>query len=192
MKYITIKEYTHHGGTITKLHQIPVGTLVQRATVTEDNPGMEYVTVGFGDDHQYYIGALVVESSPEFFKPISDKEYWKEISKRELINQVMLNEDRGITPEESIQMLAEYFGVYVEKEKEDLAKTFKELMKEIDRVKEDSEKIPFQPFPSFPNDWQPIQPKPYCQCGNDGTRPCWSTACPNRLIITYSVTSNSK
>ena len=25
-----------------------------------------------------------------------------------------------------------------------------------------------------------------CSCGNDGTKPCWSTACPNRLVVTYT------
>jgi hypothetical protein len=188
MKFITIKEYTHHGGTSVKLSQIPVGTLIQRAIVTDSNPGMEYVTVGFGDESQYYIGASVVENSPEYFKEISNEEYWKEIGKRELINTVLLNEERGITPEEAINMIAEHFGIHVNKEKEDLARSFQDLMEEIDRVKEQSQKMPFEPYPG----WQPIGPgyrQPVCQCGNDGTRPCWSTACPNRLIVTYSSTT---
>jgi glycerol-3-phosphate cytidylyltransferase len=42
--------------------------------------------------------------------------------------------------------------------------------------------VPYTPYKS------PYE-VPYCTCGNDGTKPCWSTACPKRLIVTYCSTN---
>jgi hypothetical protein len=201
MKYLSIKAYTHHGGTAVKLTEIPKGTLIQRAIVVDTNPGMEYVTLGFGDTGQYYLSAEVVENSPEFFEELTEEEFWIEISKRELINQVILNEERGLTPLESIQTISDYFDLDLEIDEwpepnENLkgaAESFKKLMEEIERVKEEQRQKTVQPFAPYPPQPypNPYNNQPYCSCGNDGTRPCWSTACPNRLIVTYCSTSTA-
>lgn len=41
---------------------------------------------------------------------------------------------------------------------------------------------PFPIYPTFPDYTQ------NCPCGNNGTQPCWSTACPKRIIVTYGTT----
>ena len=203
MKYLSIKPYTHHGGTRVKLTEIPEGTLIQRALVTDTNPGMEYVTLGFGDEGQFYLSAEVIENSPEYFEEITEEDFWKEISKRELINAFILADERGLSPLEGIQAISDYFDLELEidpiewpepnENLKEAADRFKKLMEEIERIKEEEKQKPFQqPFAPY----QPYQPnpynnQPYCKCGNDGTRPCWSTACPHRLIVTYCSTNTA-
>jgi hypothetical protein len=199
MYYITLKSYTHHGGTKVNLNEIPEGTLIQRAVVMDDNPGMEYITVGFGDDGQFYLSAEVVENSPQYFEEIEEEDYWKEISKREIINACLLAEERGLEPLEAVQAISDHFDLDLDLDEwpepneklRDASESFKKLMEEIERAKEaEKQKTtqPFAPYQPYPN---PYNNQPYCQCGNDGTRPCWSTACPHRLIVTYCSTNTA-
>ena len=60
-------------------------------------------------------------------------------------------------------------------------------------LKDEPQQQPYAPFPT-PYPTQPYIPPynvPYCSCGNDGTKPCWSTSCPKRLIVTYCSTSTN-
>jgi hypothetical protein len=204
MKYYKLlKNYTHHGGTIVLLNEIPEGTLVQRALVTEDNPGMEYITVGFGDEGQFYLSAEVVENSPTYFEQIDEWEYWKAIATNELLNAVRLAGERGVSPLECVEIINDEFDLELDimdwdepnDKLKEAAENFKKFMEGVERVKEESKQKPFQPITQPFVPYQPIpnpyNNQPYCQCGNDGTRPCWSTACPHRLIVTYCSTTTA-
>ena len=70
--------------------------------------------------------------------------------------------------------------------REEFVKKMEEIQKEMEKVVERNTP-PFQPF-------QPYHPAPNpynakCHCGNDGTQPCWSTACPQRIVISYGTSS---
>ena len=206
MYYKLTKSYTHHGGKKLRLSEITEGTIVQKDSVVEDNPGFEYLTISFGDEPQYYLSADVVENSEEYFEPISREDYVREIGSRELINVVLLNQERGITPEESAEIILNHFDLEEEFEldfededldsiynpNESLRKAAEEFKKELERLSPEKHYPNFQPFsPTVPN--MPISnpTAPYCHCGNDGSKPCWSTSCPKQLIISYTVISSN-
>jgi len=106
--FISTRPYTHHGGTTVKLTEMPVGTLISRDKVTDSNRGMEYITLGIGEQKQFYLSAAVVESSPEYFEEISRDEFVYAVSSRELINTAIVMQSRGISLDEVIEMLSYY------------------------------------------------------------------------------------
>jgi len=227
MYYKLIKAYTHHGGKTVKLSTIEPNTLIIREKVLEDNPGLEYMTLSFGAEPQFYLSAAVVESSPEFFEELTPEEFSREIGARELVNLVLLNQERGISPEESAQIILEHFDLEIDTDFEDdeedeeeeldqpanresegifdengilkdtaaieeMIEEFDRLMKQLKEGKENPFNRPNTTWPYQP--YTPPQPNPYngpiCHCGNDGTKPCYSTACPSRIIVTYTTNSN--
>jgi hypothetical protein len=227
MYYKLIKAYTHHGGKTVKLSTIEPNTLIIRDKVLEDNPGLEYMTLSFGSEPQYYLSAEVVESSSEFFQELTPEEFSREIGARELVNLVLLNQERGISPEESAQILMEHFDLVIdidfedeeEAEEEELdqpanretegifdengilkdTEAIEEMIEEFDRLMKQLKEGKENPF-NRPNTTWPYQPYtppqpnhyngPTCHCGNDGTKPCYSTACPSRIVVTYTTNSN--
>ena len=227
MYYKLTKHYTHHGGKTVKLSTIKPNTLIIKDKVLEDNPGMEYMTLSFGNEPQYYLAAAVVENSPEFFNELTPEEFSREIGARELVNLVLLNQERGITPEESAQIIMEEFDLVIdiEDDEEEIDRPAKlpaepeneepegifdgngvlqnpeaieEMIEEFDRLikqLKEGKGNPDQHIQTFPyQPYCPPQPPyyngPICNCGNDGTKPCYSTACPSRIVVTYT-TSNS-
>ena len=232
MYYKSIKAYTHHGGKTVKLSTIEPNTLVIKDKVLEDNPGMEYMTLSFGSEPQFYLAAAVVERSPEFFEELTAEEFSKEIGARELVNLVLLNQERGISPEESAQILMNHFDLVIDfefdDEDEDLPEGYnepedqpanrepegifdsngvlqdtdaiEEMIEEFDRLIKQLKEGKGNPDITPPNTTHPYQPYcppqppyyngPTCHCGNDGTKPCWSTACPSRIVVTYTTNSN--
>lgn len=222
MYYKLTKPYTHHGGKTLKLTTINPNTLIIRDKVLEDNPGMEYMTLSFGNEPQFYLSADVVENSPEFFTELTPEEFSKEIGVRELINIVLLNQERGITPEESAQIIMENFDLVIDLDFDDLEddepenqgceegccgkceqennpKHIEEMIEEFDKMMKqlkEGKENPFNPMPTMPYQpyipQQPYNNQPYCHCGNDGTKPCWSTACPKRIVVTYTTSNSSR
>jgi hypothetical protein len=193
--YITIKDYTHHGGTTTKLTNIPSGTLVVEEKVLADNPDMEYKTCGIGDDPQFYLSAEIVENSPQFFKELTYDEFLREIAKREVINICEVHLAKGLSPQIIIDFIKEHYFSAVDSAKpEEPVKEFEGILKGLKEIIEDAKSKPVQnPFIGAP--YVPLYPNhnqyPTCHCGNDGTKPCWSTACPNQLKITYGTTTTT-
>ena len=192
MFYLLLKDYTHHGGTIKKLKTIPKGTLISREPFRE-TVGLEYVTVTIGfkgtTTGGYYLSKEVVENNPEFFKKLTEQEFDKFIAIEKFKNDLW-SANEHISIEEIYEIVNEAF-VEMEEEpdpKEEFAKKMEEIKKEMERVIERNTP-PFQPFQPY----HPL-PNPYnakCHCGNDGTQPCWSTACPKRIIITYGTGTGS-
>jgi|LakMenEpi03Aug12_release.lakeMendotaPanAssembly.Ray.scaffolds.fasta_scaffold392905_2 hypothetical protein len=179
MFYLLLKDYTHHGGTIKKLKTIPKGTLLSKEPFRE-NVGLEYVTVGHGNQEGYYLSKEVVENNPEFFKKLTEHEFNKFIAIEKFKNDLWLANEH-ISIEEIYEIVNEAF-IEMEEEpdpREEFVKKMEEIQKEMEKVVERNT-LPFQPFHPLPN---PYNAK--CHCGNDGTQPCWSTACPKRIIITY-------
>jgi hypothetical protein len=111
----------------------------------------------------------------------------------------LLAEERGLDPLEAVQTISDHFDLELEffewpepnEKLKDAAETYKKLMEEIERVKEENRQKPVQPFAPYQPYPNPYNNQPYCSCGNDGTRPCWSTACPHRLHITYCTTNTA-
>ncbi len=179
MFYILLTDYTHHGGTIKKLKTIPKGTLISKEPFRE-TVGLEYVTVGHGNQEGYYLSKEVVENNPEFFKKLTEQEFDKFVAIEKFKNDLWLANEH-ISIEEIYEIVNEAF-VEMEEEpdpKEEFLKRLEEIQKEAEKIAERNTPI-FQPYQPLPN---PYNSK--CHCGNDGTQPCWSTACPKRIIITY-------
>jgi hypothetical protein len=180
MFYLLLQDYTHHGGTIKKLKTISKGTLITKEPFRETE-GLEYITVGHGNQDGYYLSKLIVENNPEFFKKLTEEEFNKIVVVEEFKNSIYLvNEVLSI--EEIYDILNETF---VEKEeepdpKEEFLKRLEEIQKEMEKVA-DRNTPPFNPMPFIPLH----EMKNKCHCGNDGTTPCWSTQCPKRIHITY-------
>jgi hypothetical protein len=193
--YITIRDYTHHGGTTTKLTNIPSGTLIVEEKVLADNPGMEYKTCGIGDDPQFYLSAEIVTNSPQFFKELSYDEFLREIAKREVINICEVHLAKGLSPQVIIDFIKEHYFSAVDSAKpEEPVKEFEGILKGLKELIEEAKNKPAQnPFIGAP--YVPLYPctipNPSCDCGNDGTKPCWSTACPRQLKITYGTTTTT-
>jgi hypothetical protein len=179
MFYELIQDYTHHGGTIKRLQTIPKGTLVLKEPFNNE-PGFEYSTVSYGDYDGYFLSKEIVENNPEFFRELSEEEYEKTIATLEFKNAIV-EANQNLSVIEIYDAVTETFE---DKTKEpDPKETFKLLLKRLQEEKEKAKEIsspPFQPYQPLPN---PYNAK--CHCGNDGTQPCWSTACPKRIIITY-------
>jgi len=193
--YITIKDYTHHGGTTTKLTNIPSGTLIVEEKVLADNPGMEYKTCGIGDDAQFYLSAAIVENSPEFFLELKYDEFLREVAKREIINICEVHLAKGIGPQEIIDFIQEHYFAAVAYEKPaEPVKEFEGILKGLKEIIEEAKNTQVvNPFIGAPYPNRHISPYPgiypTCHCGNTGLQPCWSTACPNRVRITYGTTT---
>jgi len=191
--YITIRDYTHHGGTTTKLTNIPSGTLVVEEKVLADNPGMEYKTCGIGDDPQFYLSAEIVTNSPQFFKELTYDEFLREIAKREVINICEVHLAKGLSPQVIIDFIKEHYFSAVDSAKpEEPVKEFEGILKGLKEIIEEAKNKPTQnPFIGAP--YVPLYPNhntyPSCHCGNDGSKPCWSTACPKQVRITYGTTT---
>jgi len=184
MFYLLLKDYTHHGGTIKKLKTIPKGTLLSKEPFRE-TVGLEYITIGHGNLEGYYFSKDVVENNPEFFKKLTEQECNKFVAIEKFKNDLYLISEH-LAIEEIYEILDETF---VEREEEPDPK--EEFLKKLEEIKKEAEKIaerntPFNPFP-IPNQTQPFKYDNVCPCGNDGTKPCWSTACPKRIIITYGI-----
>lgn len=164
MYYRLKKSYTHHGGSEVKLVNLPEGTLLFK------NPrGMGdrfYETVAESEDFTgFFINAEIVENYPEFFEKIEKEEWEKIILLNEVKSFIETVKSKGVNYEELIGIVEKTFGRF---------------------------NLP-NPFSYKP--YEPIivpyeRPHSICGCGNDGTKPCWSTACPNRMIITYGTCSN--
>lgn len=183
MFYQLLQDYTHHGGTIKNLSTIPKGTLISREPFREIKD-MEYVSCSYGEKPSMYLSAEVVENNPKFFKKLTEEEYTKLLTKLKLKNSIY-EYSEVLEIKDFYDILDE---VFVEKpeivdEKAEFEKKFKEFQEAIE---EHAKKNPI-PFPNIPipNQTQPFKYDNVCPCGNDGTKPCWSTACPKRIIITY-------
>lgn len=188
MFYKLLQDYTHHGGTIKRLVTIPKGTLVTKEPMIADEKGFEYSTVSYGDYDGYFLMKEVVENNPEFFRELSKEEYTKAIANLEFKNAV-------VEASESLSVIEIYDAVtetFEDKAKEpDPTEEFKKLMKILQDEIEEINKVDHTELLKFPNlipnETLPKMEK--CHCGNDGTKPCWSTACPQRLIISYGTGS---
>lgn len=185
MFYILLKDYTHHGGTIKKLTTIPKGTLISKEPFREQKD-MEYITVSYGNQSGYYLSKDIVESNTEFFKKLTEEEFEKELLTLEFKN-VLYKTNETLSIKEIYDIVDSIF-----KEKAEEPDTKEEFLKKLEEINKEMEKTidrntpPFQPYNPLPN---PYNTK--CHCGNDGSQPCWSTACPKRIIITYG-TSGTK
>jgi hypothetical protein len=179
MFYQLLQDYTHHGGTIKKLTTIPKGTLVSKEPFREQKD-MEYITVSYGNHSGYYLSKDVVESNKEFFKEITEEEFEKELLTLEFKN-ILYKTNETLSIEEIYNIVDSVF-----KEKDEEPDPREEFLKKLEEINKEMEKTierntqPFQPYHPIPN---PYNSK--CHCGNDGTQPCWSTACPKRIHITY-------
>ena len=189
MFYKLLQDYTHHGGTVKRLVTIPKGTLVTKEPFT-DEPGFEYTTVSYGDHDGYFLSQEVVENNTEFFKELSEEEYEKSITILEFKNAV-------IEAHQNLSVIEIYDAVtetFEDKAKEpDPKEEFKKLMKILQDEIEEINKVDPMEFLKFPN-LRPNETLPKmekCHCGNDGTKPCWSTACPQRLNISYGTGSSN-
>jgi hypothetical protein len=190
MFYELIQDYTHHGGTIKRLVTIPKGTLVTEEPITgrTDEKGFEYSTVSYGDYDGYFLMKEVVENNPEFFRELSREEYTKAMAILEFKNAI-------IEASESLSVIEIYDAVtetfQAKAEEPDPKEEFKKLMKILQDEMEDINKVDpteLLKFPNLiPNETFPKQEP--CHCGNDGTKPCWSTACPQRIVISYGTSS---
>lgn len=196
--YITIRDYTHHGGTTTKLTNIPSGTLIVEEKVLADNPGMEYKTCGIGDDPQFYLSAEIVENSPEFFKELSYDEFLREVAKREIINICEVHLAKGIGPQVVIDFIKEHYFSAVDSDKpEEPVKEFEGILKGLKEIIEESKNKPVvnpfigAPYPGIYPNHQPNFTYPTCYCGNTGQHPCFSSACTRQLPITYGTTTTT-
>jgi hypothetical protein len=198
MFYKLLQDYTHHGGTIKRLVTIPKGTLVTKEPSSErtDEKGFEYSTVSYGDYDGYFLMKEVVENNPEFFRELSKEEYTKAMVTLEFKNSI-IEASESLSVIEIYDAVTETFQAKEEnpepieefkKQMDDiLSNEFcKTLMDEINKVNPTE----LLKFPNLiPNETLPKMEK--CHCGNDGTKPCWSIQCPQRLIITYSTGSSN-
>jgi hypothetical protein len=180
MFYLLLKDYTHHGGTIKKLKTIPEGTLISKEAFRE-KLGLEYITIGHGNQEGFYLSKEVVENNPEFFKKLTEQEFNKFIAIEKFKNDLYLANEYIPTNEiqdivrDTLQLKSEEPDP-----REEFLKRLEEIQKEAEKIA-DRNTIPFTPFPTMPLP----EYNNKCHCGNDGTTPCWSTACPKRIIITY-------
>ena len=180
MFYELIQDYTHHGGTVKRLETIPKGTLVVKEPFN-DEPGFEYSTVSYGDYDGYFLSKEVVENNPQFFRELSEEEYEKTIATLEFKNAI-------VEANQNLSVIEIYNAVnetFEDKTKEpDPKETFKLLLKRLQEEKEKAKELrsspPFQPHTPYIPPYNNL-----CHCGNDGTKPCWSTQCPKRIHITY-------
>jgi hypothetical protein len=180
MFYELLQDYTHHGGTIKNLTTIPKGTLISREPFREIK-NLEYSSCSYGEKPSMFLSAEVVENNPTFFKKLTEEEYTKALTKLKLKNTIY-EFSEILEIKDFYDILDE---VFVEKpqmleEKELFEEQFRKFQEAIE---EHISQTPLH-FPNLiPNDTYPIMEK--CHCGNDGTKPCWSTACPQRIIISY-------
>ena len=186
MFYELLQDYTHHGGSIKKLKTIPKGTLVSKEPFREEK-GYEYITASYGNHSGFFLSKEIVEGNPEFFKKLNEKEYQTILSSLELKN--------------AIHKASEFLSV---KDMQDLVRDTLQLKSEepdpkeefielLQILQEEIEKNTYEEYLKFPNLGlnETLPKQEPCHCGNDGTKPCWSTACPQRLIISYGTGSGN-
>ena len=176
MFYQLLLDYTHHGGQIKNLSIIPKGTLISKEPFRETT-GMEYVSCSYGDSASMYLSAEVVENNPKFFKKLTEEEYLKILTKLKLKNK-LYQYNEILTIEEMYDVFNEAFVEIQLDPKEE----FRKRMKELTEMIKDKNEIQ---TPFSPNQTMPLIHNNICHCGNDGTKPCFSTGCPRRIIISY-------
>ena len=203
MKYVLIKDYTHHGGTQLLLSEIPEGTILVPSKSQPDEP--MYETVSHGKEPCYLIPAKIVENFPTYFELLDEEEFQRNLAKEQIFNAIQNGIDNGIEAQEAIFLICDEFDIpYTDTE--EMPEKAEEIKEESIEKEDESEKIDeiknwieeqlnkmngkenTKSFPSYPS--VPSYPQDnqfYCHCGNDGSKPCWSTACPKRIIVTYGI-----
>jgi len=209
MYYRLKKNYTHHGGTTVKLSEIKEGTLL--FLDVNAKRGFEYITVSYGEDPVYYLSSDIVERNSSYFEQITEEEFESIVAKIEFKNEVKIHINKGLTYEDAMNCIEEAFeedwdqnipepnealieamdkftrDVEEEYDYDKLAKRLLEKLNELEKAKQSH---------TNPQVYPPSNPyiNPYnnnqCPCGNNGTQPCYSIACPKRLIVTYCGTTS--
>jgi len=72
-----------------------------------------------------------------------------------------------------------------EKEEDEIDEIKKWIEEQLKKMGGKENTKSFPSYPSFPS--LPQYNQFYCHCGNDGSKPCLSTACPKRIIVTYGI-----
>jgi hypothetical protein len=206
MYYRLNKNYTHHGGTTVKLTEIKEGTLL--FLDVRAKRGYEYITVSYGEDSVYYLSSDIVENNSSYFEKISEEEFESIVAKIEFKNEVKIHIDKGLTYEDAMNCIEEAFdedwdkiipepndaliealdqytqGVEDAYDYDKLAKKLLEKLNDLEKAKQSPVNPPINPYINPYNNNQ-------CPCGNNGTQPCYSIACPKRLIVTYCGTTQN-
>jgi hypothetical protein len=207
MYYRLKKNYTHHGGTTVKLSEIKEGTLL--FLDVNAKRGFEYITVSYGDDSVYYLSSDIVERNSSYFEQINEEEFESIVAKIEFKNEVKIHINKGLTYEDAMNCIEEAFDEDWEEiipepndalieavdrfnrnleETYDYDKLAKRLLEKLDEL--EKAKHIQQPYVQPFINSQPINPyNNTCPCGNTGSQPCFSVACPKRLIVTYCGTT---
>lgn len=92
--------------------ELPVGTLISRSGVTDSNPGMEYITMGFVEDRQHYISEEEVTQLTQYFEAVDESEFFHDVLTREIVECVNdINQERGVEPMEWVKIINREFNL---------------------------------------------------------------------------------